>query len=217
MAPEGKLSGKLGLFRTDSDDDIIALASTIQGRGFYANIPATRRQGADAAAQYQTGPWRLYANYAFVDATFQFTGLLASPNNPASDTNGNILVRSGARLPLVPRHQFKTGVDYFVTPSWEVAGELVAFSDQFYAGDESNQNPKLAAYWVANLHTAYQITDQIQVFADVRNLFDRRYATYGTFFEPNGVRNAIGVALSDPRTITLAQPLSIYAGLRITW
>jgi iron complex outermembrane receptor protein len=217
VMPEAKLSGKLGLFRTDSDDDIIALASTIQGRGFYANIPATRRQGADASARYQMGPWLLYANYAFVDATFQFTGLLASPNNPAADTNGNILVRSGARLPLVPRHQFKAGIDYFVTPSWEVAGELVAFSGQFYAGDESNQNPKLPAYWVANLHTAYQITDRIQVFADVRNLFDKRYATYGTFFEPSGVANAIAIALKDPRTITLAQPLSIYAGLKFTW
>ena len=67
------------------------------------------------------------------------------------------------------------------------------------------------------MHTAYQITDRIQVFADVRNLFDKRYATYGTFFEPSGVANAIAIALKDPRTITLAQPLSIYAGLKFTW
>ena len=51
----------------------------------------------------------------------------------------------------------------------------------------------------------------------MRNLFDRRYAAYGTFFEPSGVRNAISVALNDPRTITLAQPLSVYAGIKMTW
>jgi iron complex outermembrane receptor protein len=217
VAPEESLSGKIGLFRTDSDDDIIALASAIQGRGFYANVPATRRQGVDAAARYQAGPWRLYASYALVDATFQFTGLLPSPNNPAADANGNILVHSGARMPLVPRHQFKTGVDYAVTPRWDLAGEIVAFSSQFFAGDESNQNPQLPAYWVANLHTAYQITDGIQFFADLRNLFNRRYATYGTYFETGAVRNAIAVALNDPRTITLAQPLSVYAGIKMTW
>jgi iron complex outermembrane receptor protein len=217
IAPETKLSGKIGLFRTDSDNDIVALASAIQGRGFYANVPGTRRQGVDAAARYQSGAWSLYANYAFVDATFRFTGLLSSPNNPAADANGNILVRSGARLPLVPQHQLKAGIDFFATPRWDIAGEIVAFSSQFFAGDESNQNPTLPPYWVANLHTSYQVTDQIQLFADLRNLFDKRYATYGTFFQPSAVANAIAIRLSDARTITLAQPLSIYAGVRITW
>lgn len=217
IGPETKLGGKIGLFRADSDDDIITLASAIQGRGFYANVPETRRQGIDAAARYRSGPWLLYANYAFVDATFRFTGLLPSPNNPAADTNSNILVRPGDRLPLVPRHQFKAGVDYLATPSWDIAGEIVAFSSQFFAGDEANQNPPLPAYWAANLHTAYQITEQIQLFADIRNLFDQRYAAYGTFFQPSAVANAIPVRFTDPRTITLAQPLSIYAGIRITW
>lgn len=217
IAPETQLSGKIGLFRTDSEDDIIALASAIQGRGFYANVPGTRRQGVDAAARYRSGPWLLYANYALVDARFRFTGLLASPNNPAADANGSILVRSGDRLPLVPQHQIKAGIDYFVTPGWEVAGEVVAFSSQFFAGDESNQNPTLPPYWVANLHTSYQVTDQVQIFADLQNLFDKRYATYGTFFQPSAVANAIPVRLSDARTITLAQPLSIYGGIRITW
>jgi iron complex outermembrane receptor protein len=152
-----------------------------------------------------------------VDARFRFTGLLPSPNNPAADANGSILVRSGDRLPLVPQHQIKAGIDYFVTPGWEVAGEVVAFSSQFFAGDESNQNPTLPPYWVANLHTSYQVTDQVQIFADLQNLFDKRYATYGTFFQPSAVANAIPVRLSDARTITLAQPLSIYGGIRITW
>ena len=43
------------------------------------------RQGLEAGAQYQTPQYLVYANYAFVDATYQFTGLLASPNNPLPD------------------------------------------------------------------------------------------------------------------------------------
>ncbi|MBV9016551.1 MAG: TonB-dependent receptor, partial [Alphaproteobacteria bacterium] len=217
IAPGMRFDGKIGLYRTDSEDDIIALASAIQGRGFYANVPDTRRQGIDAAARFRSGPWLLYANYAFVDATFRFTELLPSPNNPAADVNGNVLVHPGDRLPLVPRHQFKAGVDYAVTPRWEVSSEIVALSSQFFDGDQSNQNAPLPAYWVANVHTSYQVTEQIQLFADIRNLLNKRYATYGTFFEPSAVANAVPVPFSDPRTITLAQPLSIYAGIRVTW
>ena len=42
------------------------------------NVPATRRQGLETGVNYQTGQYLVYANYAMVDATYQFTGLLAS-------------------------------------------------------------------------------------------------------------------------------------------
>ena len=64
----GALDWKLGLFRTDSQNDIIQVSSIIQGRGVFQNVPGTRRQGLEAGAQYQTGPWLFYVNYALVDA-----------------------------------------------------------------------------------------------------------------------------------------------------
>ena len=60
----GGLDWKLGLFRTDSKNDIIQVASIIQGRGVFQNVPGTRRQGVEAGAQYQAAPWLFYANYA---------------------------------------------------------------------------------------------------------------------------------------------------------
>ena len=99
----------------------------------------------------------------------------------------------------------------------EVGADLAAFSSQVYAGDESNQNRRLPAYWTANLHTSYEIAEHVQLFADITNLFDRRYATYGTFFDTSGVANAIPVRLADPRTITLAQPRAIYGGIKLSW
>jgi hypothetical protein len=46
--PGGRLSGAGGvlawsasLFRSDSDNDIMALASAIQGRGYFTNVAAT--------------------------------------------------------------------------------------------------------------------------------------------------------------------------------
>ena len=44
----GRGDWKLGLFRTDSESDIIQVASVLQGRGVFQNVPATRRQGLEA-------------------------------------------------------------------------------------------------------------------------------------------------------------------------
>jgi len=205
------------VFRADSDNDILALASTLQGRGYYANVPATRRQGIEANAALQAGGWSVYASYTLVDATFRFTDMLASPNNPAADLNGNILVSSGDRIPLVPRHQIKAGFDYKLTPEWKLVADLVGFSSQFYAGDEGNQNRRLPAYWVANLHTSYQLSEHIQIFADLKNVFNRKYATYGSYYDVSGAQTATSLLFSDPRTVTLAQPFSAYGGVKITW
>ena len=103
----GRGDWKLGLFRTDSESDIIQVASVLQGRGVFQNVPATRRQGVEAGVNYQTQQYLLYANYAMVDATYQFTGLLASPNNPSANANGDILVTPGKQIPGIPLHQIK--------------------------------------------------------------------------------------------------------------
>ena len=118
----------------------------LQGRGVFQNVPATRRQGLEAGAQYQTPQYLVYANYAFVDATYQFTGLLASPNNPSADANGDVLVTPGNQIPGIPRHQVKGGVDYFVTPALKLGTDVIWVGSQWYVGDDANQNVKLADY-----------------------------------------------------------------------
>src|SRR6185436_10660122 len=42
---DGLFEWKLGLFRTDLRNDIIQVASPIQGRGVFQNVEASRRQG----------------------------------------------------------------------------------------------------------------------------------------------------------------------------
>jgi iron complex outermembrane recepter protein len=210
----GRGDWKLGLFRTDSENDIIQVASVLQGRGVFQNVPGTRRQGLEAGAQYQTPQYLVYANYAFVDATYQFTGLLASPNNPSADENGNVLVTPGKQIPGIPRHQVKGGVDYFVTPQLKLGTDVIWVSSQWYVGDDANQNVKLADYWVANLHGSYQLTKELQIYGVIKNLFNRKFATLGTYFDPGSIVNVLSNPPTDPRTVTPAQPLSIYVGLR---
>jgi iron complex outermembrane receptor protein len=151
-----------------------------------------------------------------VDATYRFTGDLPSPNNPFADDDGNVRVRSGKEIPGIPRHQAKMGLDYLVTPAWKIGGDLAVVGSQWFVGDDSNQNRQLPGYWLAGVHTSYQITRNVEIFALVNNLFDKRYALFGAFFDAEGVANAgAPVAFTDPRTEVFGQPRSIYGGLRV--
>jgi hypothetical protein len=48
----------------------------------------------------------------------------------------------------------------------------------------------------------------------VNNLFNRRDATYGAYFETDATASLLTPALSDPRTVTLEQPLSVQLGFK---
>jgi AraC-like DNA-binding protein len=56
-ALDGHLDWRLGAYRSDNDDDIVGLASAIQGRGSYANVPRTRRQGLEAEINFKAERW----------------------------------------------------------------------------------------------------------------------------------------------------------------
>jgi outer membrane receptor protein involved in Fe transport len=212
----GLLNYKLGAFRTDLTNDILQVAVPGNAaRGYFVNVPATQRQGIEVSGEYVGERLSLYANYALIDATFQFNGQLSSPNNLLSN-NGLITIRPGNKLPLIPEHQIKAGFNYAVTPFWTFGMNMQAFSSSYYRGDESNLNRKLPAYFTANLNTSFQITENVQVFALVTNLFNNRYANFGTFLERE-TAFAGRYALNDPRTTTLVQPLSVYGGLRVRW
>ena len=212
----GLVNYKLGFFRTDLSNDILQVAVPGNAaRGYFVNVPATQRQGIEVSAEYVGERLRLYANYALIDATFQFRGDLSSPNNPLAD-DGLITVRPGNKLPLIPEHQIKAGFDYAITPQWRFGFNVAAFSSSYFRGDESNLNRKLPAYALANLNTSFQITKNVELFGLVTNLFNTRVPSFGTFLETSA-NFANRYTLADPRTTTLIQPLSVYGGMRVTW
>jgi len=94
---------------------------------------------------------------------------------------------------------------------------MVLASSQYFFGDESNQNPQLPGYGVVNLRTSYEIAQGVTLYGLVTNVFDHKYATYGTFYDKN-IQNVSGdpsTSLSNPDMITPGQPLSVYGGLRL--
>jgi iron complex outermembrane recepter protein len=212
---DGRIDWNLGLFRTDLQDDIIAVPSEIISTGFFQNIPGTRRQGVEAGIAYRDGKWRLAANYTLIDATFESRVELASPTNPKASQDGEIKVNPGDRIPGIPRHRVKLNVDYAIDDRWSIGGTLLAASNQFFFGDEANLTAPLGGYAVVNLRSSYKLTDSFEIFALVQNLFDSKYATYGIYGDPArtplpGVPNP-----SDPRFISVAPPLAVYGGVRV--
>jgi iron complex outermembrane receptor protein len=209
------LSWSASVFRTDSDNDIVALASVIQGRGFFTNVPLTRRQGIDVDAGYRGQGWSSYASYSYLDATYQFTGTLASPNNPNADAAGNVSVTPGRHIPVNPAHSFRAGGDWTISSDFTAGGELIFTGSEYFDGDEANQNVKLPSRWVVNVRGSWRLSPGWELFGAVNNLFDRHDAGYGTYFQPDDTAALFAKPLSDPRSITLEQPVSFQLGLRL--
>jgi iron complex outermembrane receptor protein len=215
----GRFTWNAGLFRTDLDDDIYGVATTISS-GFFENIGSTRRQGIETGLAYRDETWSAFINYSLVNATFQSPLTLASPSNPAADVNGNIQVTPGDRLPGIPLNQLKAGLDWHPIDKATIGAVLTYFSDQYLRGDESNQNAPLSGYAVLNLHGSYKVTANIELFASISNLTGAKYATFGAYGDPTGV-GAPGVPASgigvDNRFLAPGAPLAVYGGARVTF
>jgi iron complex outermembrane receptor protein len=216
----GRLNWRLSLFQTDLSNDIVALASPIQGRGYYANIPGTRRRGAEASLEYRSARAEFYLGLSRIEATYRFAGDLPSPNNPFSDANGDVHVVPGDRIGGIPANRLKAGAAFTPTARLTLGADVVAVGDQRLQGDEANQDRKLGAYWTAAVHAAYEIGDGLEAFARIDNLFDRRFQTFGTYFDPDGVGRISPPVLPDqpdPRSFTPAPPRAFTIGLRRAW
>jgi len=125
----------------------------------------------------------------------------------------------GNRIPAIPRNRIKAGFDYSITDELKVGGDALFVGSQYFVGDESNQAPRLPSYAVFNLRSSYQIDKTFQIYGRVDNIFDNRYATFGTFFDTTAVPNFGngGAAFTDARTVSPARPRSFYAGLKATF
>ena len=59
---------------------------------------------------------------------------------------------------------------------------------------------------MANVHASYQIDKTVQIYGRIDNLFDNRYATYGTFFDTTDVPNFTNGARRSPTPDRSARP-----------
>lgn len=226
LGPRERVDWSVGLFRALNVDDIISVAAPISGRGFFQNAGDTLRQGVEASITYRAERAMVYANYNYVDATFRTPITLPSPHNPEADFCPGadpldptfcIPVQPGDHLPGVPAHKFKAGFDYWLTREWKFGADVVAASSQFFYGDEANLTSPLGGYAKVNLHTSYDVTDNLQVYGLIDNLFDARFGTFGNFFDTAAASEAsLGtIDFTNPRTIVPAAPFAAYGGVTV--
>jgi outer membrane receptor protein involved in Fe transport len=215
----GTVGWKFGGFRADNSDDILNIPSPVlQGFGYFQNVGSTRRQGIEAEFTLKSNKVQVNASYTFIDARF-LNALQLGSNSPFADANGNIQVMPGNQIPAIPRNRLKAGIDYAVTDAFKIGGDALFVSSQYFVGDESNQFMKLPSYAVFNLHASYQIDKNVQIYARADNIFDNRYASYGTFFDTGALPNFAngGAPFTDPRSLSPARPLAVYTGLKVTF
>jgi len=184
-APTGGIDASADVYHTDVRDDIFFIASTVTG-GYFQNIGATRRSGVELALQWRGASGvRAYANYGYTRATFETTATLATTRDTAGET-----VTPGDRLPMVPDHRVNAGLAVPILRSHgtETGVSLMAGLDaryvgrQWLRGDEENATRRLSDYTVADLSLTLSWGD-FELRGAVRNLFDRRVYTFGTFAE----------------------------------
>ena len=208
-------------FVNNTNDDIEFLQSPFNpiGSGYFSNIGNVRRTGFDASLQAQTSRWQVYANYSYLDATYE-SSFIEQTNSPAADANGNITVNKGDSLPGIPKNLIKFGANYWVTPKWMIGASAIAQTSTFLVGDEANLEKPLPGYFVVNLTTSYQLTPKLQFFGTIYNLTDTTYYNYGTF-SPTGADGGVFVAQApnydNPRSYSIAAPVSVTAGLKLTF
>jgi len=200
IGARGKVNSGLGwsaaVFRTDNKDDILFISSNTTSAGYFTNFGKTRRQGAELGVDGEWRWLRWWANYSYVDATFQSSACLLSANNSSRGTSScpspdDILVTAGNRIPGIPKHHFNLLLEVSPNSRLSFGAGLQAFSSQFARGNENNQHQpgtvadgttfhgagEVGGYAVLNLTARFAITPRWELFARIDNVLDRDYST----------------------------------------
>jgi len=217
----------VNLFRTRNSDDIQFVATSTSA-GYFTNVGSTQRQGLDVSVGGRVEALRWRLAYSFVDATYRSAFEVNAESNSTADEDGNTVVPSGARLPLIPRHTGRLRVDYAFGPRFEIGGSVIVSSGVFLHGNENNANVpdgeavlgsgRISGYTVVNLQGTFHPTPRFDLFFKVTNLFDRHYATAGFLssnaFDANGAFRPDPEDWTNENSVSPAQPVSVFAGLR---
>lgn len=215
------------VFRTVNKDDLLFVSSGLS-RGYFSNFGRTLRQGVELGLSQQAASLDWSLSYSYLRAKYDAPACLVSEANSSAESDpscggeGEIAVRRGDRLPGLPAHGLKFNVDWRVTSAWTLGAQFRAYSGQNVRGnenglhqpdgDEFSGSGRVGGFALLDLTTRHKLGRNVELFAKVANVFDRRYATGGQLghnaFDANGAvaspdawRNAQFVAPGAPRAV----------------
>jgi iron complex outermembrane recepter protein len=212
------------LYRTQLQDDIQFISSLGAGSntGYFQNMGNSRRQGLELNMSEKWGALSASARYGYLDATYQSAFTINSPANSSADENGNIHVRPGDRIPTIARHSLKVRLAYDVADRYAIGLTIGNTAGHYARGNENNQstNGRTRSFTTVNFDTRYHLDRNVEVFANINNVFDRKYVTFATlgrnvFTGPGNTFDG-----SNPRNESFfghGAPRGIWAGVRYSW
>jgi outer membrane receptor protein involved in Fe transport len=174
--------------------------------------------------------------YSFVDATFQSSFPVSAESNSTADANGDIEVRPGDRIPLIPRHTGRVALNYGLTPHLDLGASLIVVSGSYLHGNENNANQAggtngegqyvsptgsgwIPGYALVNLQGSYRFGESIEVFARIANLLNKEYSTAGFLtsntFNPNGTFRTNPAEWTNENAVSPGAPRAFWAGVRL--
>ncbi|MEF7613020.1 TonB-dependent receptor [Aquincola sp. MAHUQ-54] len=205
----GRYGWNVGVFRADNKNDILFVADDQAGFGYFKNFGKTRRQGLEAGLNFAfSRDLTLGVNYTYLDATYRSAEVVDGSSNSSNEeaeegnpgTEGTINIRSGDRIPLIPRHMLKLFADWRVGGGWSLGADVTAVGGSIARGNENGEHEPDGTYYlgkgrsggyaVLNLSADYEPNASWRFFVQVNNVFDRQYATAAqlgaTGFDANG-------------------------------
>jgi outer membrane receptor protein involved in Fe transport len=207
---------RLGLYHGTNSDDIIfqTTGGVSSNQGFFTNAVDTIRQGIEMDLTVNSERWQWYFNYSYLHASYDGKFFSSTANHPQA-VDGKLLVESGNRLPALPAHSAKMGLQYQLSQRWQLSLETLANSGQYLRGDEANQDKKTAGYGLLNISSRYQLNDAITLRFKVDNLFGKRYESFGLYGEADEVLEDLED--DNGRFLGPGAPRQYWLSLALSW
>lgn len=205
----GGVQANLALFRTDARDEIAVFGNS-GGRATFHNAGGSRRDGVELSLSVPLSMrWRMNAALSWLDARYRGGGCAAGGTGAIAGTGGTCLagaapIEAGRRIPGVAGTMGFAELAWRAPQGWQAAFDLRGVG-RVWADDRNSQ--AAGGYLVAGLSAGYRArlqSWQVDAFARIDNLFDRRHVGSlivnegnGRFYEPGAGRQwSLGVRAS---------------------
>lgn len=130
------------------------------GGGTYENVGRQRSDGFELGANGNITPrWSVFGGYTYLDATIR------NSIDPEID---------GQRFANVPRHSFSLLSSYAFTERFSL-GAQAFYRSRIYGGSLEAREASVPGYWKFDAVARYRPVDNVEVRANVLNIFDKRY------------------------------------------
>ena len=178
------------VFYAETKDEIATIfdggAANAHGTAFRStNLGKTKRYGFDLSAEQKFEKFTFKEAYSFIETK------ILKDNSSSFE---------GKHIADVPKHKLVFSVDYDITSKFTVGADYEYRAAAFI--DNANKYGKDKAKSVFNLRADYKITNSLNVYAGINNIFGAKYY--------NSVRgNSSGERFYDP-----APKINYYAGFK---